>query len=48
MNATSSQQENSLSNSVLARIDEACDRFEAAWRDGKQPKVEDSGLHLLH
>src|SRR5262245_22067369 len=23
------------------RLDEACDRFEAAWRDGQAPRIED-------
>jgi serine/threonine protein kinase len=41
MNATSSQQEQPLSDSVLARIEEVCERFEAAARDGKRPRVED-------
>jgi len=27
--------------SELPRIDEVCDRFEAAWQQGKEPKVED-------
>ena len=23
------------------RVDEACDRFEAAWRAGRAPRIED-------
>jgi len=24
-----------------ARIDQLCDQFEAAWRDGEQPRIEE-------
>jgi hypothetical protein len=27
--------------SLEKRVDEACDRFEAAWRSGKQPRIEE-------
>src|SRR5687768_463686 len=27
---------------VAARIDEACDRFEAAWKAGDRPRIEDA------
>ena len=27
--------------SLERRVDEACDRFEGAWRDGKRPRIED-------
>ena len=30
-----------LSATSLRRIDAACDQFEAAWRDGRQPRIED-------
>jgi len=30
-----------LSAVALRRIDAACDRYEAAWRDGRQPRIED-------
>src|SRR5262249_3158917 len=26
---------------LLKRVDEACDRFEEAWRAGQQPRIED-------
>jgi serine/threonine protein kinase len=32
----------SLSLSVANRIDEACDRFEAAWKAGRRPAIEDA------
>ena len=31
----------SLSPSVINRIDDACDRFEAAWQTGLRPRIED-------
>ena len=31
----------SLSQSSLERIDEACDRFEAAWKNGQKPSIDD-------
>lgn len=30
-----------LSVSALRRIDTACDNYEAAWREGRQPRIED-------
>jgi serine/threonine protein kinase/tetratricopeptide (TPR) repeat protein len=31
----------SLSASIIARMDDACDRFEMAWKEGMQPRIED-------
>jgi serine/threonine-protein kinase len=30
-----------LQPTIAARIDEACDRFEAAWRAGRRPRIEE-------
>src|SRR4051812_34123521 len=32
---------NELPPTMAARIDEACDRFEAAWKAGSRPRLED-------
>jgi hypothetical protein len=29
------------SPSLLQRVDELCDRFEAAWKAGQRPRIED-------
>ena len=31
----------SLSPSMINRMDDACDRFEAAWKAGLRPRIED-------
>jgi hypothetical protein len=31
----------SLSPSMINRMDEVCDRFEAAWQAGLRPRIED-------
>jgi RNA polymerase sigma factor (sigma-70 family) len=36
-----STSENTLSPEAVARIDRACDRFEAAWKAGAGPRIED-------
>jgi hypothetical protein len=30
-----------LTLDAVERIDDACDRFEAAWKEGKRPRLED-------
>src|SRR5438270_572024 len=27
--------------SILRRVDQACDAFEAAWQDGRRPRIEE-------
>ena len=39
MNARATLDDPNLSVSELLRIDEACDRFEADWRDGREPNL---------
>lgn len=41
MNPEIPAQDDSLSLSAANRIDEACLRFEAAWRAGQSPQLED-------
>jgi hypothetical protein len=41
MNHLNSADDLSLSPSLVTRIDEVCDRFEAQWKAGGCPKIED-------
>ena len=41
MSATLPTIDASLSPSMINRMDEACDRFEAAWKMGLRPRIED-------
>ena len=41
MNEAINGHEESLKASDLSRIDRVCDRFEAAWQAGDEPKLED-------
>jgi hypothetical protein len=33
---------------LARRIDEVCRRFEAAWREGRQPRIEDYLVDMPH
>ncbi|MGO9922433.1 MAG: hypothetical protein ACLQIB_48020 [Isosphaeraceae bacterium] len=41
MSAGMSSTDDELSFSAQERIDQACDEFEAAWKDGRRPRIEE-------
>ena len=41
MNADQASNDDSLSQSLQERIDVICDRFEAAWKADKAPRIEE-------
>ena len=44
MNAGRPEESGSLPPTIVDRIDRVCDQFEAAWRAGQRPRIED---HLV-
>jgi serine/threonine-protein kinase len=41
MNSPSQPDQDALSPSLMQRVDQVCDQFEAAWRNGPRPRIED-------
>jgi hypothetical protein len=48
MNDRPSHNLDGLDIEMARRIDEVCHRFEADWREGRRPRIEDSLLEVPH